>query len=738
MFNFKQINIQVLLTIILLFINALPFFAQNINQLKTEIDNCQNDSILAELCIDISSQYGKQNNYDSAYFFINKAITVAEKNKYLFLQSKAFDQKGKLYRYDSKISQSIEFHLEALKIANNIPSDYLIMIISNHIGIAYRRIDDNFQALKYHITALEVAQKLNNLQNIAVALNSIGLIYTQKKRYDKALEYYTSALDVEKMRKNHIGIAINYNTIAWVYELKGNYDKAFKYYNLSLNENISHDNNRGIAICNIDIGKLYSEIGNYNLALSHYQKALKLNEKLNDKRNMATLYIYLAEIYYNLKNYNKSLKNINSGIKIAKESKSKHLLMNAYRQSSLTYEQLGMQSKAYQSLKQYSSYKDSIFDEESSDQLIKMQTIFETKKKEKENEILKRDKIINEKEIQKKTLINYAFLAGILFFIFLTGFIFLSRQKLKNAHNDLKILHEDLGLKKEEIQTQAEFLADANKEISLNQKELERRNRDITDSIFYAKKIQNAILPQNNVLSSKIPKNFIFFKAKDIVSGDFYWYKYIDNGINEGKLVIAVADSTGHGVPGAFMSMLGTAFLNETISKLGYSSKIKASDILEELRILIKGALKQTGKKDEAKDGMDMALCIIDIKDNSLQYSGAYNPLYIIRNTKQTELTQIYADKQPLSIHWKEKPFTNHSLKLNAGDKLYMFSDGYMDQLGGPDNRKFMVKAFKNLILKIHKNPMAKQKQLLSNTLNEWQGEENQLDDILIVGLELE
>jgi serine phosphatase RsbU (regulator of sigma subunit) len=197
-------------------------------------------------------------------------------------------------------------------------------------------------------------------------------------------------------------------------------------------------------------------------------------------------------------------------------------------------------------------------------------------------------------------------------------------------------------------------------------------------------------------------------------------------------LVVVAADCTGHGVPGAFMSMLGVAFLNEIVNRAG---NFVAAHILNELRAEVKKSLRQTGKKDEAKDGMDIALCIINNKEMKLQFAGAYNPLYLVRNK---ELIQLKADRMPIGIYYKEKDsFTNHTIEILRDDCIYLFSDGYIDQFGGKDGKKFLTRQFQELILSIHAKPMHEQKQVMSETLEKWKGRHDQLDDILVIGFKI-
>jgi len=264
-------------------------------------------------------------------------------------------------------------------------------------------------------------------------------------------------------------------------------------------------------------------------------------------------------------------------------------------------------------------------------------------------------------------------------------------------------------------------------EIESQRDEIANKNQDITDSIEYASKIQNAVLPQDDQKDKIMPEHFVLYRPRDIVSGDFYWISR-----KNGQLIVVAADCTGHGVPGAFMSMLGISLLNEIVHR---QEVTQANQVLNTLRNEVKRTLKQTGKEGEAKDGMDMALTIIDQKHMKMQYAGAYNPLYLFR---QGELIQYKADRMPIGIYIKEKStFTNHTIDLMQGDTFYIFSDGYPDQFGGSEGSKFKTKRLKQLLARIQDESMADQKKILHSSIDDWRGDYEQLDDILLIGVRI-
>ena len=277
------------------------------------------------------------------------------------------------------------------------------------------------------------------------------------------------------------------------------------------------------------------------------------------------------------------------------------------------------------------------------------------------------------------------------------------------------------------------------------EQKVKERTRQITDGIDYAQLIQVAVLPGKEYLDQIMPPYFIFYKPKDIVSGDFYWIKEVKN-----SLIVVAADCTGHGVPGAFMSMLGITLLDE---QLGRGRLNAPGQILDNLRSKVKKMLAQKGNAEEQKDGMDMAIAIIDKEKKELQFAGAHNPLYLIRDSSQlkvsgveleasmvsngSHLFELKGDKQPIGVHWEEKKFTNHRVRLVENDTLYLFTDGFVDQFGGEKYKKYKSNRFKELLLSFQKESMDKQKQLLEDALEGWRGDMDQIDDVCIIGLRM-
>ena len=323
-------------------------------------------------------------------------------------------------------------------------------------------------------------------------------------------------------------------------------------------------------------------------------------------------------------------------------------------------------------------------------------------------------KVIIEPALWQRLWFKITLIVFIILIISLWFYLRIRRIKKQNEY-----LEKQVQLRTAEIVRQKELIEEHLHEIS-------EQKREITDSIHYAKRIQTAALPVEKFMQQVIPEHFVLFKPKDIVSGDFYWTTEKDE-----KSIVVAADCTGHGVPGAFMSMLGISFLNKIVNEKGITEPDK---ILNRLRKNVIQALHQRGKEEDTKDGMDITICTIIKNENKLQFAGANNPLYIVLNN---EMHVIKGDKMPIAFYDHMKPFTLHELNINKNDIFYIFSDGFADQFGGPKGKKFMYKPFRRLLMEIHNEPMKKQKEILNNTIENWKKDLEQVDDIVVFGVRL-
>lgn len=321
-------------------------------------------------------------------------------------------------------------------------------------------------------------------------------------------------------------------------------------------------------------------------------------------------------------------------------------------------------------------------------------------------------------------------------------------EELATKNAQILLQKEEIEAQRDEIEAQRDEIEAQRDEVISQRDQIVYQKKSITDSIKYARRIQNAVITPENVLNKYSKEHFVFYQPRDIVSGDFYWFKEVTLN-NEPVIIVAAADCTGHGVPGAFMSLLGISFLNEIFSQeiITRQNSIDAADVLNRLRNKVIGALNQPGKEDETHDGMDMALAIIYLNKKKIQFSGANNSIYLIRNEESGKtLNELKGEKMPIGIHFRQDvPFTSKEYELVDGDSIYMFSDGFIDQFGGEDGRKYLSKNFKNLLLNMNHLNMDEQYNSLQKEFNKWIGKFDeksephfeQIDDVLVLGIRI-
>ena len=741
-----------LLNINLLILTA---FAQNkvkTDSLKQVIATTKQDTVRIKTYLNLGKLY-MNSIPDNALSYYNKALKIARNGKEQKLEAKCLKSIGLVYYYQSNYDSTLFYWKKTLKIVEETGEKEAIAGNLGNIGIIYMKQSNYPKALEYYQKALKIDEELGNKEGVARNLGNIGIIYSYLDNNLKALEFYQKSLKFNKETGDKSGIAKNLVNIGNIYDEQGNYSKALEYYQKALKINKDIGNKYGIAANLGNIGNIYNAQNNYSKALEFYQKALKINKESGDREGAAQNLGNIAHLYYKQKQYNKAILFAEKCLKISKEIGTLQNEKYAYLYLSEANNALANYKKALEYYRMYSYVKDSIFNDDKSKSVARLEAKYEYEKKAvadsianaKQMEIKNAQiaKINAEKDAQRKqrNFLLISLLIGLVFIgIIIRSYIqknkankLLAEQKkqIAEANKELKQQAEELTLLNENLNQQNEEITAQRNEIKKQKEEIEEIHKKVSQSIDYAQRIQKSILPDNNIMKKYLSDYFVFFKPKDVVSGDFYWFKKIGKNI-----VFAVADSTGHGVPGAFMSMLGIAFLNEIITKEFYNSdSFSTALILDNLREKVKTTLHQTGEDDKTKDGMDMSLILFNTETLVLQYSGAYNPLYIVRNKK---LTEVKADKMPIGISFKDKKtFTNKKAQLQTGDTLYMFSDGYYDQFGGNTGRKFMKKTFRNLLEKISEKDMQTQKQILENTFSKWKGNMEQTDDILVAGIKI-
>jgi serine phosphatase RsbU (regulator of sigma subunit)/Tfp pilus assembly protein PilF len=675
----------------------------------------------------ISGKYSQQEEL----IYTKQALELARKNHYNKGTAMAFDHLGVLYRNQSDYHLALNNHNLALQYISPYGICRERAIILNNIGVVYRRLDELSKAADFHLRALTIAEELGDNRSICISTNSLGNIYLSQGNMTEALKNFSKALDEEKKLNNQLGQAINLNNIGYVYAEQKDYQKAIDYFTQSLKVNELIGNEKGKAICYNSIGEIYFKLKRNNKAIEMYRKSLEINTKVGDLIYTSASFINIGEILTAEGKFGEAEKNIQHGLGLALRIGSKVQIERAYAQLSDLYLKKSMYREALEAYRISRIFRDSILNENNNTTIARLKTIYETERKEKEIQSNKLELEIRKKQLLKEKALKLFFIFGFATMILVSLLLYrnyLLKKKanlvLVNYNQDMDEKNRILTMQKEEILSQRDQIEDKNKVVNKAYDLIKNKNKSIIENIRYAFQIQNALLPPLKTIRNYLPESFIVYKPRDIVSGDFYW------AAKKNNLLIAVsADCTGHGVSGAFMSILGISALNEIVNERGIT---RPDLILNQLRERIITSLQQEDKFWEARDGIDMAIITFDFLEGKVFFGGANSSVILIRNE---ELIQLKGDKMPVSIFPDIFPFTYVEYKLMPNDVFYLFTDGYYHQFGGVYGKKFNIRQFTSLLQNIHRLKPEEQQDRLEETFRKWRGRNEQVDDILVIGI---
>ncbi|MES2592071.1 MAG: tetratricopeptide repeat protein [Bacteroidota bacterium] len=731
---------------------SLAFAQKNdIGSLLILVKTDKEDTTKINHLLEVSNFYSRQNT-DSSIYFAVAAKEIAEKTKNRKQLANAHSAIGLARFVKGDFSKALENHFTALKIDEELNNKYGIAKRFGSIGNVYKEQGDYPKAFDYYLKALKIFEEAEDKNKIATCLANIGDIYIIQGDYFKGLDYHFKALKIYKELGDKNKIAISIGNIGRNYSILANstydknrglfFSKALDYSLESLKLAEESGNKRLIATMLQNIAGIYSSEGNQTEALPYLFKALKINEELNDQNMISIMQCNIGHIYTIQKQYKEAEKYLLKAVKASESTGSMSSLRDSEDALAILYDNMSNYKQAFIHYKKAAELKDTLFSQENRKQLVRKEMNFEFEKKEAltkaQNEA--RQKIAEEKN-RKQKIITWAVGLGLLLVAVFAGFIL---RSLRITRKQKKLIEQQ----KDEVSHQ-KVIADSQRIIAEEQKHIvEEKQKEIVASITYAKRIQTALLTSNEYIKTHLPSDhFILFKPKDIVSGDFYWAISInslpgwDMGTNKVKLpadkirkntfYMMTADCTGHGVPGAFMSMLNISYLHENIVERGIRLP---HDILNAQRKEIIQALNPAGSIEEAKDGMDCILCVYDFDKMLLHFSAANNPLWLVRNG---ELTEYKADKMPVGkYNEKTLSFTLQTITLQKEDIIYTSTDGFADQFG-VNGKKLMKKKFKEELLKIHCLPMNKQKEYLDQFFESWKGDNAQVDDVCVTGIKI-
>ena len=714
-------------------------------------------------------------------------ISTEEELVYQEILGNVYNNLGSIYRHMQRVTEAIDLLKKSIALRRNLPSKDDLANSLHNLGNVYDKMDSLDRALEYHAQALEIRQGIGDPVKVGMTYNSLGHIYLKQGLNDKAIEHLIFSLEQAEASQDTNRIMGSHNAIGVVYSSLEDYDNSKKHFEIALSmaQKVSHvvlevnainalgtlmmekesfeeakayfeqgivvakkgGSLPGLAALHTNLGVYYTQVEQYDSAQHYLEIALDQKIQVHDRAGQAIVYFNLADIQNKKGNLNRAITLSEEGHRLAQEVGFASEIRNSSHALYELYQSAGRFKDALEKLELYVMMEDSLTKEDQQRAAIQASYKYEYGKKSAADSV----KHLEEKKVQEAELLRkeaeskrqkaeiknqrnqqYALFGGLALVMVFALFIF-NRFRVTRRQ---KIVIEG---QKVEVERQKEAVE--------HQKDLvEEKNKEILDSINYAKRLQEAILPPQKLVKEWLPESFVLYKPKDIVAGDFYWMESLN-----GWIYFAAADCTGHGVPGAMVSVVCSNALSKALIEEG---RTKPSELLDRTRELV---IERFGRsEEEIKDGMDISLCAFNPDEGRLQWAGANNPLWIVRKSDPAVIStvierspagakveqmgdcvfiEVKADKQPIGKYGEEKPFTNHDISLSQGDVLYIFSDGYPDQFGGERGKKYKSGKLKKYFLSIKDQPMVQQRTLLSEEFENWRGDIEQIDDVCVIGV---
>jgi serine phosphatase RsbU (regulator of sigma subunit)/Tfp pilus assembly protein PilF len=684
----------------------------------------------------------EQGDIDKTREYRNKSLKISEEINDDEGIANSLNHIAIFYDHEGNTEKAIEYFQKSIAIREKIKDQKGLATSLTNIGGVYENQGDIPKGLEYYHRALKIQERINDKEGTALTLNNMGYIYVNQDDPMKALEYYQRALKLYTEIQDKSGIAFTLNNIGYLHLSSKDDSKALHYFNESLKRCEEIDYQEGIASCLNAIGSIFLNKGDLTSSLTQFQRSLVIFEEIGNKygstnalKDIGTILLKQGKVVEAEKYANKSLQSAREIGYPDNIKRAASLLKSIYKKQNKFSDALTMYELEMQ-------MNDSISNAETKKASVKKQFQYDYEKKVAADSIKNAEKqkvknaqlIAQDAQLKQARTKNYALYGGMVLVLVFAGFM-VNRFRVTNQQKKI--------IELKEIETQKQ------NEIITHQKHLvEEKHKEITDSITYAERIQRSFLASKEMLNDNLPAHtkpgtedsyFVFFQPKDVVSGDFYWASQLNNG----NFALATADSTGHGVPGAIMSILNISCLEKAVEQ---EKLTEPAEILNHTRAKIIERLKKDGSEEGGKDGMDCSLICFDFAKSKLTYAAANNPVWIVRSNSHfegdgsgpwdVELIELPSDKMPVGKHDKDQvPFTQHSVSLLRGDMVYTLTDGLPDQFGGPKGKKFMYKQLKELLKGIAHLPMTDQKEKLKNSLDSWKGGLEQVDDICVIGI---
>lgn len=661
--------------VFLLCLCAIPtIYAQkkhNIDSLLNELTHQQQeDTIRVKTLNRLAAAYAAD-DFARSIAYAKEAASLAKSIGFTPGQAYAYCNLAETYQTHQFYVDAIDNFLYSEKLYTEAGISQKNMRIYNNLGMCYSVLNLYKEAEVYYEKAAQLAKEKDG-DNYGRALNNLFIMYKHNKAYDKAEWAYREAHKIFQESNFEYGVAILDGNMATLFILYEEYDSALVYIQKALDYGLKNSLYFFVSLNKLNMAEVYN-------AKNAHTKAKKLLDE-------ATYYFALYKEGDRDANASNSVLSLETSI---------------LKELSHTFSKLGKYKEAYETRLKYEALNDSIFNADLAQKLSESESKSKNYQSLKEIELLKKEQQISELESHKNTILLLSSAVLILLLLVLGSLLY---QRYRAKHK-------------------------SNQELTQMNIEISEQKKEITDSINYARRIQEAILPPQHYVNNLLPNSFIMYRPKDIVSGDFYFIEQLDDSI-----YFAAVDCTGHGVPGAMMSVLGFNLISQALHEKG---KRTPADILQYLDWGVNKTLRQSDEGNTVKDGMDLAVCRYQPASRKLQYAGVQNPLYMI--SAAGEFTIVKADKSPIGINVDGiiDEYTNHEMKLNEGDCVYIFTDGFADQMGGEKGKKFMYKPFRELLLSVSTEDMPVQLQKITQAFDRWKGKNDQIDDVLVMGMKV-
>jgi tetratricopeptide (TPR) repeat protein len=700
---------SVLLTTLLSCALLLPVFSPaQIDALRNELKSAKQDSTRLRIYIAIAQQQ-TNNNIDSTFLYADKAESLARKmNNPKGIADAQFQRAYSVYYAGNGDS--------SLRMFNRLISDYRVLGDSGSVascynvaGFIYREKGDRLEALKHYNLALAANVDNNNLIEAGNSYLNIGLINQDQENFAEALKYQLQALALYETAKADGKTCNALLRIGNLYCDMKDDSTGLIYYQRALVLAQQVNSKRHIAIALNNMASIYTRLGESDRAIRLYHEALKMRREIGDLNGVSLILNNIGLEFTKLKKFDSAYYYINASYILTDSIGYMDMTMDNCKAFAELYAAEGQHEKAYEWYERYHKIYAELNAEESKNEVTRLSALLKAEESDRAIEKMSQQKLIDDAALSQERAKGWILgLSGIALAA-IAVVVWLNNRKTKRTN----------------------LLLESQKtEIADQKKIVEEQHRDILDSVNYALRIQQAVLPSRNELKKIFPESFLIYKPRDIVSGDFWWIAE-----KAGLKIVVVADCTGHGVPGAFMSLIGTSLLNEIVIEKGITDPGVVLNLLSEK---VMKALHQNEDRVNAHDGMDIALAVIDEEAELVMFAGANNSLYY--TTIDNQLHEIKGDRQPIGFYLdKHTPFNVHTVSLADITNIYLLTDGYPDQFcgnaGTQFGKKFKYSRLKASLSDVQNLNMLQQKEHLQKTFEDWKGNMFQVDDVLMLGI---